>query len=93
MANSNAIVSRFVMVTGPARRGAAPELSGFELEDGRTLRFDPNNPRSNGFARVLAGLAELRRPVYVEVDPETEAVSRLLLPHLGLVTEAGFRGD
>ena len=34
MANSNAIVSRFVTVTGPARRGAAPELSGFELEDG-----------------------------------------------------------
>jgi hypothetical protein len=87
MANSNAIVSRFVTVTGPARRGAAPELSGFELEDGRTLRFDPNNPRSNGFARVLAGLAELRRPVYVEVDPETEAVSRLLIPHVGLVTE------
>ena len=75
------------MVTGPARRGAAPELSGFELEHGQTLRFDPNNPRSNGFARVLAGLGELRRPVYVEVDPETEAVSRLLIPHVGLVTE------
>jgi Glutaminase len=84
MANPNAIVSRFVTAARPAELGAAPA---FELEDGRALRLDPDNPRSDGFARVLAGLAELRRPVYVEVDRQTEAVSRILIPHVGRVTE------
>ena len=87
MANPNAIVSRFVRPASQGARGAAPEGPSFELEGGRLVRLDPKNPRSDGFARVLSGLAELRRPVYLELDPETEAVSRLLIPHIGRVTK------
>jgi len=84
MANPNAVVSRFVRMAAPAAAGRAPS---FELDDGRTLRIDPDSPRAEGFTRVLAGLAELRRPVYAELDPETNAVSRLLIPHIGRVIE------
>jgi hypothetical protein len=87
MANSNAIVSHFVRLARSPERGAAPQAAAFELEDGRALRLDPNNPRSEGFGRVLSGLAELRRPIYVELDPETETVSRILIPHVGRVIE------
>jgi hypothetical protein len=56
-----------------------------ELEDGRRLRLDPQDPRSRGFAQVLSGLQQQRRPVYVESDPETSVVTALRIPHVSPV--------
>ena len=89
MANPNAIVSRSIRMAGPEAR-AGGQMVGpggleVELDGGRRVRLDPQNPRSEGFAKVLASLAELQHPVYVELDPETEAVSRILVPKVGKV--------
>ncbi|HEX8621643.1 MAG TPA: protein-glutamine glutaminase family protein [Allosphingosinicella sp.] len=86
MANPNAVVSRYVrLVQSDEANLAARGASEFELEGGRRVRLDPQNPRSAGLARVLAGLAELGHPVYLELDEGTGAVSRLLVPKTGPV--------
>jgi hypothetical protein len=87
MVNPNAIVSHYVRLVQAGDEGIAARGGGgeFELEGGRRVRLDPENPRSKGLAQVLAGLAELRHPVYLEVDEATGAVSRLLVPKTGLV--------
>jgi hypothetical protein len=87
MAKRNVVVSRQIRLegAGPEGRTVAPRGLEVELDEGRRVRLDPENPRSEGFARVLAGLAELRRPVYLELDPNTEAVSRLLIPAVGRI--------
>lgn len=100
MPNPNAIVSRLVRLGVPPGRGAAEYLSAerelsIVLDDGRQVRLDPENPHSPGFAQVLDGLEKLGRPVYLEVDPETAAVTRLLIPLVGRVvamhpTDAGY---
>lgn len=86
MPNPNAIVSHVLGVTPPPDRPGADER-GFtvELEEGRTVRLDAADTRAGGFARVLDGLRELRKPVYLEVDPATSTITRLLIPHLGRV--------
>jgi Glutaminase len=100
MPNPNAIVSRHVRLETPPERDAAEYLSAERglsilLDDGRRVRLDPDNPRSPGLATVLEGLSKLGRPVYLEVDPETSAVTRLLIPHVAHVvafepSEAGY---
>ena len=89
MANPNAIVSRSIRLAGAEARTegrmVGPQGLDVELDGGRRVRLDPQNPRSEGFASVLAGLAELRHPAYLDVDPETEAVSRILIPTVGRV--------
>lgn len=92
MANPNAIVSESIRLEVPkADRAAemlqAREAISVELDDGRRARLDPGDRRSPGFAQVLVGLAELRRPVYLELEPETAAVTRLLIPHVGRIVE------
>ena len=62
------------------------------LDDDRRARLDPDDPRSPGFARVLAELSRQRMPVYLEVDPETQAVNRLLIPHVAHVTGVTVSG-
>ena len=49
------------------------------------MRLDPANERSAGFARVLDGLSKQRLPVYIEIDPATNAVTRILVPHVARV--------
>jgi hypothetical protein len=56
-----------------------------ELDGGRVVRLDPQDKRSEGFARVFASLAELGNPVYLELDPKTEAVARIIVPRVGRV--------
>lgn len=87
MPNPNAIVSTVVRIDPPLDRPAAEMLRAerglsVELEGGRRVRLDPDDPRAAGFAQVLDGLARRRLPVYLEVDPGTEAVTRLLVPHV-----------
>jgi hypothetical protein len=61
----------------PAEGGAWIEFDG----DARAS-LDPNDPRSPGLARVLRELQRQRLPAYIEVDPSTSFVTRLLLPLL-----------
>jgi hypothetical protein len=56
-----------------------------ELDDGRQVRLDPEDPRSEGYASILEGLSELGRPVYLELDPQTSAIQLLLIPHVARV--------
>ncbi len=91
MANPNALVSSVLRFEPPLDRAPAEMLRAgqglsVELEDGRRVRLDPADPRSAGFVQVLEGLRTLRRPVYLEVDPATSAITRLLIPRLTRVT-------
>jgi Glutaminase len=92
MLNPNAIVSTTIRLEPPLDRGPEELLRAegglsVELEGGRRVRLDPADPRSPGFARVLDGLGRQRLPVYLEVDPATEAVTRLLVPLVARVVD------
>jgi hypothetical protein len=87
MPNPNAFVSTTVRLEPPLDR-APEELLRSEggisvkLEGERRVGLDPADPRSAGFARVLDGLSKQHLPVYVEVDPATEMITLLLIPHV-----------
>ncbi|HXU39498.1 MAG TPA: protein-glutamine glutaminase family protein [Blastocatellia bacterium] len=90
MPNQNAVVSRTIRLDPPLDRAPGEMLRGergvsVELEGGRRVRLDPANARSAGFAQVLDGLSKQGLPVYLEVDPATEAITRLLIPHIARV--------
>lgn len=72
MPNPNAVVSTIVRV-GP---------DGVELEGGRRARLDPENERAGAMARVLEGLSAQKLPAYLELDPATDTITRLLIPHV-----------
>jgi hypothetical protein len=87
MPNPNAVVSSVIRLEPPLDRApddllrAGRSLS-VELEGGRRVRLDPADPRSAGFAQILDGLSKQRLPVYVEFDPGTLGITRLLIPHV-----------
>lgn len=90
MPNPNAIVSTRIRLEAPPEQAPADYLRAqgglsVELDEGRKVRLDPADPRAPGFAQVLAGLAELRRPVYLEVDPAAGTVTRVEVPAVGHV--------
>ncbi|QRM57847.1 protein-glutamine glutaminase family protein [Sinorhizobium sp. BG8] len=83
MPNPNAIVSTRIEFDPPLDRPAADLLRGglwVNLDEGRRVRLDPGDERSNGFLQVLDGLARLKAPVYLEIDPNTATITRLLIP-------------
>lgn len=87
MPNPNAVVSTLIRIEAAPERITAESLRAagglsIELEGGRRVRLDPENPRSVGYAQILAGLSKQRLPVYLELDPESSAINRLLIPHL-----------
>jgi hypothetical protein len=99
MPKSNAILSTTARLEPPLDRAPEEMLraeGGLSVQlENRSVRLDPDDPRSAGFAQVLDGLAKLRRPVYVEFDPVTNAVTRVLVPEVSRVvaftpTDAGF---
>jgi len=77
MPNPNALVSNVLRVE-PAPDAGRDRF--VVLEGERRVRLDAGNPRSAGYAQILEGLSKLRTPVYLEVDPATSAVTRLLIP-------------
>lgn len=90
MPNPNAIVSNTIRFEPPLDRTPAEMLRieggpSVELEGGRIVRLDPNNPRSVGFIQILDGLSKQRLPVYLEIDPATAVITRLLIPHVARV--------
>jgi hypothetical protein len=56
-----------------------------ELDGGRRVRLDPAEPRSAGYAQILDGLSKQGLPVYLEIDPATDAITRILIPHVARV--------
>jgi hypothetical protein len=87
MPSRNAIVSTTVRLDPPLDRSAEEMLKGDRvvyalLEGERRIRLDPADPRSPGFVRVLDGLSKERLPVYLELDPATESIARLAIPHV-----------
>lgn len=87
MPNPNAVVSRVVRIELVAVAGLEPTDAAAEergrlvvLEGDRRVRLDPGDPRSAGYAQILDGLSKLGTPVYLEVDPVSSAVTRLLIP-------------
>lgn len=93
MPNPNAVVSITVRLQPPLDRteDEAQAAAGFavELDDDRRVILDPADSRSIGFARILDGLRRLGRPVYLEIDPTTDTVIRLLVPHVARVASIG----
>jgi hypothetical protein len=90
MPNPNAVVSNVIRLEPPLDRAPAEMLRAegglsVELEGERRVRLDPTDPRSAGFAQVLDGLSKQRLPVYLEIDPATSAITRLLIPHVARV--------
>jgi hypothetical protein len=91
MPNPNAIVSTTIRFEPPLDRSPEEMLRiegglSVVLEDERRVRLDPEDPRSVGFVRVLEGLSTQGLPVYLEFDPATNAIQRLLIPHVAHVT-------
>ncbi len=90
MPNPNAIVSTVTRIEPALDRPAAELLRAerglsVELRDGRRLRLDPGDPRSAGFAQILDAISKQRLPVYLEIDPATSTIARLLIPYIARV--------
>jgi hypothetical protein len=102
MPNPDAIVARTIRFDPPLDRTPAEQLAAdggltVELDGERRVPLDPRDPRSVGFVEILDGLRELRRPVYLDVDPVSGAITRLVIPLVGHVvrvdsSEPGFLG-
>jgi hypothetical protein len=86
MPNPNAIVGRIVAadpspekLTGPEFFRRHPNGISFGFEGGVIARLFPSD-RSAGMLEILEQLRQMRLPVYVEVDPQTRGITRLLIP-------------
>ncbi len=87
MPNPNAVVSNVIGFEPPLDRAPAEMLRAegglsVELEGGRRVHLDPANPRSAGLIQILNELSKQRLPVYLEIDPTTSVITRLLIPHV-----------
>ncbi|HAX74403.1 MAG TPA: hypothetical protein DCY88_00840 [Cyanobacteria bacterium UBA11372] len=86
MARPNALVDGISSLSSPretleARPGEIPSRSvTVNFQGGRSGRLDMAMPRSAVWADVLDSLRQTNEPVYVEIDPETNVITELLLP-------------
>jgi hypothetical protein len=85
MPNPNAIVGAITRIDFPV----------IEFEGQRRARLDPQVLRqAEGVRRILEELQRRQLPAYVEVTPDTGAISRLLIPLLvKIVRVSDSRGD
>ncbi len=86
MSNNHAIAGLVSHIDLPPLMTAAHRLS-FEstpidvtFDNGETTSLDPSEPLSAGYAQILEDLRDAQIPGYVEINPETGAISRLLIP-------------
>jgi hypothetical protein len=98
MPNPNAIVSTTIRFDPPLEGrdvGEAVNAEGGQTVDlggDRRIRLDPADQRSVGFATVLDGLAKQGQPAYIELDPASGSIDRLLIPTIGRVVALNPRG-
>jgi hypothetical protein len=86
MSNNHAIAGLVSHIDLPPLMTAAHRLS-FEstpidvtFDNGETTSLDPTEPLSAGYAQILEDLRDAQIPGYVEINPETRSISRLLIP-------------
>lgn len=87
MPNANAVVSNVIRLDPPLDRAPAELLRAergltVELEGGRRARLNPADERSAGFAVVLDGLRQQGLTAYLEIDPASAHITRLLIPYV-----------
>lgn len=86
MARPNALVDGISSLSAPretlaARPGETPSRSvTVNFQSGRFGHLDLAIPRATVWAEVLDSLRQANEPVYVEIDPETNAITEVLLP-------------
>ncbi len=90
MPNPNAIVSYIVKLVPPLDRSPIELLKSeagisVELESGQRVRLDPANPRSPVLAQILDEARKEQLLVYLEIDPATSAITRMLIPPISRV--------
>ena len=86
-------VSEVAAEAAPYAATSTPLLA-VQFQGGESAFLDPSLPQSAVWADVLQSLREAGQPAYVEVDPESRVITRLLLPRALTVesitpTEAG----
>jgi Glutaminase len=91
MKNPNSIVSRIIKFDPPLDRSPQDMLRSEAglyvlLDNERRVRLGPNDPRSPGFINILEGLSKQSMPVYLEIDPGTSGITRLLVPFVTRIT-------
>jgi hypothetical protein len=86
MSNNHVIAGLVSHIDLPPLMTAAHRLS-FEstpidvtFDNGETTSLDPTEPLSAGYAQILEDLRDAHIPGYVEINPETRSISRLLIP-------------
>jgi hypothetical protein len=75
--------------TAAGRTGEGPEPVRVTLGSGRSALLDMRPSRSRIWAEVLQSLRESGQPAYLEIDPESDLITQLLIPLR--VTVAGVR--
>ena len=77
----------------PAEMGAeAGEGFSIRLEGDQTARL-PAGARAAGMLAVLESLRQIDAPVYIELEPDTDRISRLLVPTRATVKAIEDRGE
>ena len=56
------------------------DLASVRLDSGRSARLTAAEPRAPAWLSVLSDLRSAGLPVYVEIDPETDALTEVLVP-------------
>jgi glutaminase-like protein len=105
MPNRNAIVALVVRIDPPVEKLSGAEFfrrhpagASIAFEGDRTARLYPGDLAA-GMLEIIEQLRQMRLPVYIEVDPETRGIARLLIPlvtRVAAIAEAGaeeFRVD
>ena len=72
-----------------------PEKVTVRFKTGQTGLLDMKNPRSVHWVNIIDRLEKAKKPVYVEIDEETNFITKLLIPIVDKVKvlEADERGD
>lgn len=85
MPNPNAIVGLVSRIDPPVTRSGAemfrqfPDVFSVEVAGERPARLYPSEEAA-GQLEILEGLRALETPVYLEISPDTQAITRLLIP-------------
>ncbi len=58
----------------------APDLRSIKFQGGESAYLDMSQPHSAIWADVLRSLRDADQPAYIEFDPESRIITRLLLP-------------
>jgi glutaminase-like protein len=73
-------IKRLEWTVARVNRGGKSMPLTIEFADGRTARFDPDDPRSEQYGRLLEDLNKAGTPISVEVDPRTGVAKLLRIP-------------